>query len=236
MPERGAGPVLILIPGLLNDADLWRDQVAALSSRFDVRVADITRGETMAALVDAVFALAEGPVSVAGFSMGGYVAQAMLKRSPERITRLALLDTAFRPDTPERAAERAHLTRLATASGKFLGIGDRLLKTYLAPDHAADPAMADRVKAMTQRLGAEVFIRQSGVVREDGEAVLRAYAGPTLVLCGEVDQITPLPGHREMAAMIPGAELVIAPGCGHLTPIEAPALVSEALNRWMERV
>jgi pimeloyl-ACP methyl ester carboxylesterase len=230
-----SGPPLILIPGLLNDADLWRDQVAALSSRFDVKVADITRGETMAALVETVFALAEGPVAVAGFSMGGYVAQAMLKHSPERIARLALLDTAFRPDTPERAAERAHLTRLATASGKFLGIGDRLLKTYLAADHAANPDMADRVKAMTQRLGAEVFIRQSGLVREDGEAALRGFTGPALVLCGEVDQITPPQGHREMAALIREAELVIAPGCGHLTPIEAPELVSGALARWMER-
>lgn len=228
-------PVLILIPGLLNDEDLWRDQVVALSSRFDVRVADITQGETMAALVEAVFDLAGGPVAVAGFSLGGYVAQAMLMRSPERISRLALLDTGFRPDTPERAAERAHLTRLATASGKFLGIGDRLLGTYLAPEHAANPEMADRVKAMTQRLGAEVFIRQSSLVREDGEAALRAFAGPALVLCGEVDQITPPQGHREMAALLPDAELVVAPGCGHLTPIEAPDLVSGALARWMER-
>lgn len=226
---------LILIPGLLNDADLWRDQVAALSERFEVRVADITRGETMAALVDTVFALTEGPVSVAGFSLGGYVAQAMLMRHPERIARLALLDTGFRPDTPERAAERAHLTRLATASGKFLGIGDRLLKTYLAAEHAANPEMAERVKAMTQRLGAEVFIRQSGLLREDGESALRAFSGPALVLCGAVDQITPPEGHREMAGLLANAELVIAPGCGHLTPIEAPELVSGALAHWMER-
>lgn len=228
-------PVLILIPGLLNDADLWRDQVAALSGRFDVQVADITQGETMEALVDGVFTLADGPVSVAGFSLGGYVAQAMLMRSPERIERLALLDTAFRPDTPERAAERAHLTRLATASGKFLGIGDRLLKTYLAAEHAENPDMAGRAKAMTRRLGADVFIRQSALVRQDGEAALRAFTGPALVLCGEVDQITPPDGHREMAALLPDAELVIAAGCGHLTPIEAPELVGGALARWMER-
>lgn len=226
---------LILIPGLLNDADLWRDQVEALSDRFEVHVADITRGETMAALVETTFDLSDGPVAVAGFSLGGYVAQAMLKQSPERIERLALLDTGFRPDTPERAAERAHLTRLATASGKFLGIGDRLLGSYLAPNHVANPDMAGRVKAMTQRLGAEVFIRQSGLMREDGEAALRAFTRPALVLCGEVDQITPPEGHREMAALIPNAELVIAPGCGHLTPIEAPELVSGALARWMER-
>lgn len=230
-----AGPVLILIPGLLNDAELWRDQIAALSSRFDIRVADITRGETMDALVDDVFGLADGAVSVAGFSLGGYVAQAMLKYSPERIERLALLDTAIRPDTPERAAERAKLTRLATASGRFLGIGDRLLKTYLSPAHAENPEMAGRVQDMTQRLGAEVFVRQSGLEREDGEAALRAFTGPALVLCGAVDQITPPDGHVEIAGMMPQAELVIVPGAGHLTPIEAPDVVNDALTRWMDR-
>lgn len=227
--------MLILIPGLLNDADLWRDQIAALSPRFDVRVADITEGGTMDALVETVFDMAQGRVSVAGFSLGGYVAQAMLTRSPRRIERLALLDTAIRPDTPERAAERAKLTRLATASGRFLGLGDRLLKTYLAPDHAANPDMAGRVQAMTQRLGAEVFVRQSSLVREDGETALRAFGGPALVLCGEVDRITPVAGHREIAALMPQSELVIVPGSGHLTTIEAPTIVSDALARWMER-
>lgn len=160
----------------------------------------------------------------------------MLQRSPERIERLALLDTAMRPDTPERAAERAKLTRLATASGRFLGLGDRLLKTYMAPEHAANPEMAERVQAMTQRLGAEVFVRQSSLVRADGEVALRAYSGPALVLCGEVDQITPLDGHRKMAGLIPRAELVIVAEAGHLTPIEAPERVSEALTRWMGRL
>lgn len=227
--------VLILIPGLLNDADLWRDQIAALSPRLDVRVADITRGETIEALVETVFSLADGRVSVAGFSLGGYVAQAMLMRSPERIERLALLDTAIRPDTPERAAERAKLTKLATASGRFLGLGDRLLRTYLAPDHAANPDMAGRVQAMTRRLGAEVFVRQSSLIRADGEAALRAYGGPALVLCGEDDQITPVEGHREIAGLMPQSDLIIVPGAGHLTPIEAPSIVSGALAQWMER-
>lgn len=230
-----ARPCLVLIPGLLNDAELWRDQVPVLARDYDVRIADITQGETMAALADQVLAMSPERVSVAGFSLGGYVAQQMVRQAPERIERLALLDTAIRPDTPERAAERAHLTRLATSSGKFLGIGDRLLKTYMAPDHASNPEMAERVKGMTQRLGAEVFIRQSGLMREDGEAVLRAFAGPVLVLCGEVDGITPLAGHREMAALAPRGELVVVPGSGHLSPIEAAVVVTDALANWMRR-
>lgn len=231
-PDR---PCLILIPGLLNDAELWRDQVAALSPLFDVRVADITQAETLEAAAEAILADAPERLSVAGFSLGGYAAQAMLRAAPERIERLALLDTAIRPDTPERARERRALEAMVDRPGRFHGFGGRLIQTYLAPGHAEDEAMTARVRGMTERLGVEVFLRQSGFARLDGEAVLRAFEGPALVLCGEVDAITPLEGHREIAAMIPRAELVIVPGCGHLTPIEAPDLVSDALRRWMER-
>lgn len=228
-------PCLVLIPGTLNDAELWRDQTIALASDFDVRIADITRGETMSALARAVFAIAPERFSVAGFSLGGFVAQEMLRQAPERIERLALLDTAIRPDPPERIAERRALARLADAPGRFLGMGDRMMKTYLGPAHAVDPDMTGRVRAMTQRLGLEVFLRQNALEREDGEAVLRAFAGPVLVLCGEVDGVTPLAGHQEIADLAQDAEFVVAPDCGHLTPIEAPDLVSGALAGWMRR-
>jgi len=228
-------PCLVLIPGTLNDAELWRAQVAALTSDFDVRVADITGEETMPALAGAVFAIAPDRFSVAGFSLGGFVAQEMLRQAPQRIQRLALLDTAIRPDPPERVTERRILARLADAPGRFLGMGDRMMKAYLGPAHAEDAEITGRVRAMTQRLGLEVFLRQNALEREDGEAVLRAFVGPVLVLCGELDGVTPLEGHREMAALARDAELVIAPGCGHLTPIEAPDLVSGALARWMRR-
>lgn len=228
-------PCLILIPGLLNDAELWRDQVAALTPTYDVRVADITQGETMAVLAEAVFSIAPERFSVAGFSLGGYVAQEMLRQAPERIERLALMDTSIRADRPEKAAERARLRGLAHAPGRFHGMGDRMLRAYLSPDHAVDPEMIGRVRDMTQRLGLEVFLRQNALERTDGEAALRAFTRPVLVLCGELDGITPPAGHYEMAEIAWDAELVLAPGCGHLTPIEAAGLVSVALDRWMQR-
>lgn len=228
-------PCLVLIPGLLNDDELWRDQIEALSPDFDVRVADITRGSTMPELAEAVLAIAAERFSLAGFSLGGYVAQEVLRQAAPRVERLALLDTAIRADTPERAAERRAMTSLARSQGRFHGFGDRLMRTYLGPDHVNDAQMTGRVRAMTQRLGLDVFLRQSVLEREDGQAVIRAYAGPVLVICGGLDVITPLVGHQEIAALARDAELIVAAGCGHLTPIEAPKLVSDALAHWMRR-
>lgn len=228
-------PCLILIPGLLNDAELWREPAALLAETADVRIADITRGETLADLAQTLLDGAPERFAVAGFSLGGYVAQEMLRRRPDRIDRLALIDTSIRADTPARAAERQALDRSVRLPGRFHGFGDRLMHAYLGPGHAEDPAMTGRVRAMTQRLGAEVFLRQNALERPDGEAVLRAFTGPVLILCGEHDRITPVEGHREMAAMAAHATLEIVPGAGHLTPIEAPVVVADALARWMER-
>ncbi len=225
----------MLLPGLLNDADLWRDQAEPLSAAFDVRIADLTQGASLRGLAEAVLESAAERFSVAGFSLGGFVAQEMLRLAPERIERLALLDTSVRPDTAERAAERRRLETLAAAPGRFHGFGGAMLKAYLAPEHALDSAMAGRVQAMTERLGLEVFLRQSRLERPDGEAVLRAFTGPVLVLCGEHDRITPVEDHREMSALAPAAELVVVPGSGHLTPIEAPEQVRDALGAWMRR-
>ncbi|MGY2049977.1 alpha/beta fold hydrolase [Methylobacterium sp. JK268] len=224
---------LVLLPGLLNDADLFRDQVEALGDVAAPVVGDITRGETIEALAEDVLAAAPPAFALAGFSLGGYVAQEILRRAPDRVTRLALLDTSIRPDAPDRAASREALGRAARAPGRFHGFGDRLLATYVAPAHRGDPAIAGRIRAMTERLGPAVFLRQNGIARKDGRDVLRALACPLLVLCGESDAVTPPAEHREMAALVPGSRLVVVPESGHMTPIEQPEAVSRALRDWL---
>lgn len=225
-------PQLILVPGTLNDAELWRDQVADLADIARPVVADITRAETMSDMARAVLAIAEPRFALAGFSLGGIVAQEVMRMAGSRVTHLALLDTNMLPDDGNRASERQKLVAMARNAGRFHGFGEKIMEAYLAPDHARDPAMTGRVRAMTERLGPEVFIRQSLVDRPDNRPVLREIDCPALVLCGAVDRITPRALHEEMAALIPGAELTILPGCGHLTPIEDAAGVSAAL-RWL---
>lgn len=224
-------PQLVLVPGLLNDAELWRGQIAGLAGIVRPVVADITRGSTLEALAAAVLAVGESRFALAGFSLGGIVAQEVMRLAPERVTHLALLGTTMLPDGPSRMAERQHLLSLAGHPGKFHGFGQRLVHAYLAPEHHDDSAMIARVRGMAERLGPEVFIRQSLIERPDSRATLAGIACPTLVLCGEHDAMTPPSLHRDMAGLLRNASLVVVPASGHLVPIEQPDAVNAALGK-----
>ena len=196
---------LVLIPGLLNDAELWRDQITALSDVADCRVADITREGSLESMARAVLAAAPERFALAEFSLGGFVAVEMARVAPDRIERLALLDTSIQADSPDRAVVRRALDKAARRPGKFHGFGDRLLKTYLADSHFTDEAIISRIRGMTERLGPDVFVRQNNVERKDGSAVLRALRCPALFLAGEYDALTPFADHEAMAALAPHA-------------------------------
>lgn len=224
---------LVLLPGLLCDADLWLDQVESLNRVTACHVADLTRGDTIEALAQLVLDHAAPTFALAGFSFGGYVAQEIARRAPARVERLALLDTSFKADTPERNASRQALAAAASLPGRFEGISGRLLSTFIPTDRMEDTALVSRIKTMTQRVGRDVFIRQSLMRRPDGEAVLRGLNCPSLVLCGRQDALTPLQNHEEMAALIPSASLVVIEHCGHMAPMERPAAVTAALRQWL---
>lgn len=228
-------PPLLLLPGLLNDADLWHDQVEALSAVAECRVGDIASDRTLADAATRLLAQAPPRFALAGFSLGGFVAQEMLRQAPHRIARLALLDTSSRADTPEQTARRRAADHAVRLPGHFNGFGERMAERFMAPSHHRDPAMVGRVRAMTARLGADVFLRQNGWRRADGRDVLRAFTAPALVLCGEEDRVTPVELHREMAALMPQSVLVVVPDCGHLAPIEQPQRVAGALREWLAR-
>ncbi len=228
-------PQLILLPGLLNDAELWRDQVSGLADVARCQVSDLTQGESIHALARQVLDEAEPTFALAGFSMGGYVAQEIARIAPERIERLALIDTAIRVDTPERADQRHATNAAAGHDGAFLGIADRLMASYVDASRLDDKDLTGRIQAMTQRLGREVFLRQNSLPREDGEAALRALRCPIVIICGEHDAITPLAGQREMAVAIGCSHLLIIPHAGHMTPMEAPEAVNAGLRHWLER-
>jgi len=226
---------LLLLPGLLNDAELWRAQVADLSDIADCTVGDLTRGDSMQVVAEDVLAQAPPHFALAGFSLGGFVAQQILRIAPRRVRRLALIGTSIHADSPERAAQRrAQQAGVRRLPGTFHGFGDRLMRNYIDASRLHDHALVQRVRAMTTRLGAEVFLRQSALERVDGHDVLAGYRDPLLIVCGANDRITPPPISAEMHALVPHSRLLVLPNCGHLAPMEQPDEVSAALRTWLQ--
>ncbi len=224
---------LLLLPGLLNDATLWRGQLDDLADIADCRVGDLTGHDDLRAVAEDVLARAPERFALAGFSLGGYIAQEILRIAPGRVLRLALLDTSYKPDSPERAAQRVAQQNSVRLPGTFHGFGDKLMRSYIDASRLQDQALVSTVREMTSRLGVEVFLRQSRIARVDGSAELRAWQGPALIVCGRNDAITPLAVSEQMAALMPQATLVVIEDCGHLAPLEKPEQVSAALRAWL---
>lgn len=226
---------VVFLPGHLCTGALYAPQIAALAPRgVATQVVMLTGQDSMAGMAEAVLAQAPPRFALCGLSMGGYVAFEVMRRAPGRITRLALLDTTARPDTPERAGVRRADISLVEQGGIEALLPD-LPRRWLHPDRQRDPAWCERIYAMAREVGAEAQRRQACAIfgRRDDRRVLASIAAPTLVLCGAEDIATPPDAHREMAEAIPGARLEIIEGCGHLSTLEAPEAVTEALERWL---
>ena len=227
---------VVMVPGLVSDADVFAPQVDVLRDIAPATVADITAATSIAAMADAVLASAPACFSLVGHSLGGYVALEVVRRAPRRVDALALLDTSARPETPQQTARRRELLALSAERG-YAALLDVLWPFEVAPSRVGDAALRRRMDAMMLRAGPEVFARQTGAIiaRPDSRPHLAAIDCPTLVLCGRDDVITPLDAHEEMAAGIPAAELVVLDDCGHLSTWERAADVGDALRGWLAR-
>jgi pimeloyl-ACP methyl ester carboxylesterase len=213
---------------------LWRHQIAALEGLADCRVADFTSQDNVAAMAESVLAMMPQRFALAALSMGGYVAQEVMRQAPERVTRLALLDTSARPDTPEQTARRRGLIELAE-KGSFKGVTPRLLPLLIHESRLDDEALTGVVLGMAERIGKDAFLRQQRAImgRPDSRPTLVSIRCPTLVICGRQDVLAPLDCAMEIAAGITDARLVVAEDCGHLSPLERPETVNQAMAAWL---
>ena len=198
---------LVLLPGLLCDSALWLHQTETLGDAAAFTIGDFTHDDSIEAMARSVLIEAPETFALAGHSMGGYVALEIMRQAPERVTRLALLNTSARPDTPEQTGRRGGLIDLAEM-GQFKGVTPRLLPLLIHPDWLDDEALTGTIMAMTERTGKDAFLRQQNAIlkRIDSRPHLATIRCPTLVLCGRQDTITPLDAHQEMADALPRGE------------------------------
>jgi pimeloyl-ACP methyl ester carboxylesterase len=224
---------LLLIPGMMCDARMWGGIPAALHPR-PVAHAIPTEGETMADIAAAILADTPPRFALAGLSLGGIVAMEVLRQAPDRVERLALLDT-----NPLAEAAEVRARRQGQIDRALAGDLDGVMRDEMKPNYLADPAdiaVLDLCLDMARALGPEVFRRQSLALRDrpDQTATLAAYRGLALVLMGEHDRPCPRDRHDLMHRLMPGSRLVIVPGAGHLPPLERPAETLTALKEWLQ--
>lgn len=227
-------PSVFILPGLLEDADAFHATVVGLGDVADVRVADMTRADSIAGLAASALAQApEGPLHLAGHSMGGYVALEVMRQAPGRVAKLALLNTHARPDSAEATETRRRL--MALAERDFQGVIAALLPKLMTEAHAKDPALAGIISSMALAVGKEGFLRQQHAIihRVDSRPHLAAIRVPTLVIAGHEDQLMPVAWLEELAGGIPGSRLAILAECGHMASMEQPREVIRLLREWV---
>ena len=220
---------LVLLPGLNCSGALW--------SALDVgpAITPMLTEASLEAQVDRLLADLPDRFSLAGLSLGGIVAMALVRRAPGRVARLCLMSTTARPPTPSQYAMWAR-QRAALAAGATARDLQRELKTALLSPAArkARPevveltlAMADTVGAAT--LDAQLALQATRVDERPGLAEVRC---PTTIIAGADDSLCSVDRHLEISRQVPASELVVIARCGHLSPLEQPAQVNQALDRW----
>ena len=227
---------LVLIPGLLASARLYAPQLPQLWRFGSVTIADHTRDDSVAAIARRILADAPRVFALAGLSMGGYICFEMLRQAPERVARLALLDTSAAPDSAEQSAARRAQMALVS-QGRFSEVCDALFPRLVHRERREDAALRAVSDLMAQEVGAAAYLRQqsANIGRSDSRALLGSIRCPTLVLVGDGDELTPPERAAEMARGIAGARLVSVPRCGHLSTLERPDEVTQALIAWLHR-
>ncbi|MGL4812511.1 MAG: alpha/beta fold hydrolase, partial [Beijerinckiaceae bacterium] len=221
------------VPGMMCDARMWGGWPGTLGRRMVVH-APCTEADNMAALAAAILHDAPPRFALAGLSMGGIVAMEMVRQAPDRIDRLALLDTnPFAEQNVVRGRRQAQIER--ALRGELAAVmRDDMKPNYLAPGPRNQPVL-DLCLAMALDLGPDVFARQSIALRDrpDQIATLQAFRKPALVLMGHYDSLCPFDRHQAMHSMMPQSRLVVIDGAGHLPPLEQPGPTGEALTRWL---
>jgi len=240
--ESGSGPAVLLLHGYPLDGAMWSGVARVLMTGFRVIKPDLPgHGENPvpapsslefhADFVEAILAQLPGPVGMAGFSMGGYVALALMKRRPEKIRALALVDSRAGADDAAGKARREEGIALVHAQG-VEAIAQAMVPKLLSPEGLKKPDLVERLTRIIKRQKAETVAADLAAMRdrEDRTGLLPSVGVPALMIVGEQDILTPPADSQAMAAAVPGARLVTIQAAGHLAPMERPRATAAALG------
>ena len=230
---------LLLLPGHCCDHAVWESVLPHLAPLADCRIPEFADEPSLAAMAERVLASAPASFALAGHSMGARVALEIVRRAPERVERLALLDTGCRPFPAGAAGEderarRMLFRKLAHEQG-MRALGAAILERMVHPARLADAGLVAAILAMVARQTPDRVDRQSEALlgRPDASAAIRAFGGPLVVICGAEDRVSPVAQNEEVASLGRRAAFVVIPDCGHMAPMERPETVAMALATWL---
>ncbi len=225
---------LVLLPGMMCDGRLFGPQIKHFGRTRAIHLPPLTRHDTVEALAREVLKFAPDHFALAGLSMGGIVAMEVIRQAPERVSRLALMDTNALAETPQVAANREPQIVKVMAGLLPEVMRDEMKPNYLAPGPGRE-AVLDLVLEMAIDLGEGAFVRQSRALqkRPDQQATLRRILVPTLILCGAEDTLCPIERHEFMAEMVPHAVLRVIADAGHMPTLEQPEAVIREMETWL---
>lgn len=225
---------IILLPGFMTDAALWDDIVPSLQSFGTVVVIDPNDGTTVSEMAQLSLSAAPDQFIAIGFSMGGYVAREVARLGPGRTIGLVQIATSARGDTPRQA--RSKMLSVSAVDGqKFRGLSRGAITSSLHADRVSNETLIENVRAMSERVGADVLIRQAGQSRQSDIDRLSEIKCPTLVIAGDGDKLRSIEESREISDGISGAELVVIKGVGHMIPLENPKALLAVLLPWLRK-
>lgn len=229
------GDPIVFIPGLLCTETLFSKQIVAFADR-PIMVANHREHDGISAIAESILAEAPERFSLIALSMGGYVAMEIMRQAPERVSKLALMNTNARADREDQSERRRFLIEMTRKRG-FKKVPHLLYPGFVHELREEDEDLRAIVVDMANDTGPEAFIRQQTALinRIDSRPSLGDIRCPTLVLVGEGDRLTPVPVSEEIHGHIPGSELVIVEGCGHLSPLEEPDKVTRVLRDFLNR-
>jgi pimeloyl-ACP methyl ester carboxylesterase len=229
--------IFVMLPGMMCDERLFGAQILAFEHEYEIIVPRLDRPSSIEGMARRILDEIKAPTfNLMGLSMGGIVAMSMAGVSPQRVSRLALLDTNHRADAPERFALRNRQIEDVKADKLRDVIVGEMKPIYLAKANQKNQVLLDQLITMALDLGNDIFIAQSLALRDraDHSEILRNYHGPALVLCGEEDVLCPPVYHQQMAKELSRSVLREIGNAGHITPMEQPAKVIAALREWLD--
>lgn len=248
--DEGQGEPLLLVHGFPLSSDLYQPQRAALSRRFRVITPDLRGmgrsdpqpGYSMDTYADDLVALLDrlgvGQAIVGGMSMGGYVVFTLLRRHPDRVKGLILIDTKAAADTEEGRQGRYKMIEQARSEGATAIAEAMLPKMLTEQTRSQQLELVEFVRGMMAATPVDGITGalEAMAIRPDSTPLLASIQVPTLIIVGNEDQVTPSAVAQEMHQAMPNAELVIIDGAAHAATLERPAAVNQAIEQWASRL